>query len=139
MRAVLDPNIIISALLSPRGAPARVFKAWLAGVYDVVVSPFLLDELERALGYDKLRERITPSEVEELLVLLRTEAQSLGDPPDPPTVRSPDPGDDYLIALASASRSLLVSGDGDLLGLRPSVPAYSALAFLSLLEEQEMS
>ncbi|MCA1705276.1 MAG: PIN domain-containing protein, partial [Actinobacteria bacterium] len=51
MRAVLDPNVIISAVLSPGGAPARVMTAWLEGRYELVVSPLLLEELERALSY----------------------------------------------------------------------------------------
>ena len=33
MKAVLDPNVVISALLSRTGAPAAVFRAWLEGEY----------------------------------------------------------------------------------------------------------
>jgi predicted nucleic acid-binding protein len=50
VRAVLDPNVFISALLAPKGSPAHVFRGWVAGGFELVVSPPLLAELERALG-----------------------------------------------------------------------------------------
>jgi putative PIN family toxin of toxin-antitoxin system len=135
VRAVLDPNVIISALLSPSGAPARIMTAWLEGGYELVVSPLLLNELERALSYPKLRKRITEAETRELLDLLRREADLRDDPASSPPVRSPDPGDDYLITLAAATQSIIVSGDRHLLGLSEELPVYTAAAFLSLIEE----
>src|SRR4051794_29576276 len=102
---------MISALLSPAGAPARGMAAWLEGGYELVVSTLLLDELERALGYPKLRKRVTEAETQELLGVLRREAALRDDPAGPPPVRSPDPDDDYLIALAAATQSVVVSGD----------------------------
>lgn len=135
MRAVLDPNVIISAVLSRSGAPARVMTAWLEGRYELVVSPLLLEELERALSYPKLRKRITEAETRELLDLLRREADLWDDPSGSPPVRSPDPGDDYLISLAAATQSIIVSGDRHLLVLSDELPVYTSAAFLSLIEE----
>jgi len=134
VRAVLDPNVIISALLSPSGSPARVVQAWLAGDYELVVSPLLLGELERALGYPKLRERVTEAETQEVIELLRRGADLRDDPTRPPSVRSPDPGDDYLVALAAANQALIVSGDGHLLGLSDDMPVYAPAVFLALIE-----
>lgn len=135
VRAILDANVIISALLSPGGAPASVLRAWTDGAYELVASPLLLDELERALGYEKIRARITESEARALLALLRSVAQVHDDATDPSGVRSPDPGDDYLIALAVTARALLVTGDGHLLGLADAIPVYSPADFLSLLDQ----
>jgi len=59
VQAVLDPNVIISALLSPNGSPARVVQAWLDGGYELVVSPLLLGELDRALDHPKLTSTTT--------------------------------------------------------------------------------
>lgn len=133
MRAVLDPNVIISAVLSPSGSPAKVMRAWLDGAYELIVSPLLLEELERALGYPKLRARVTDAETQELLELLRRGGDVCDDPSGPPPVRSPDPGDDYLIARAAATQALIVSGDRHLLGLS-EVPVYAPAAFLTLIE-----
>jgi len=49
MRAVLDTNVLLSALLFPGGAPHRVFRAALRGHYQLVVSPFIIQELARVL------------------------------------------------------------------------------------------
>jgi putative PIN family toxin of toxin-antitoxin system len=134
LRAVLDPNVIISATLSPGGSPGRLFRHWLKGAYDLVVSPLLLDELGRALGYTKPRDRVSATERREILELLARAGVVVEDPALPPAIQSPDPGDDYLVALASISRSVLVSGDADLLGLSDQIPVYSPAEFLVMME-----
>ena len=135
LRAVLDPNVLVAALLSARGTPARVFRAWLDGVFELVVSPALLAELERALGYPKLRRRIPAEEAEELIELLRRTATFVNDPPgDSAALTSSDPGDDYLLALAMHTRSVLVSGDNDLLTIDTDLPIHPPAAFMAFLE-----
>jgi putative PIN family toxin of toxin-antitoxin system len=137
LRAVLDPNVIISAVLSPGGTPGRVFRLWFDGAYELVVSPMLLDELERALGYSKLRDRASADETQELLDTLARGGTAVQDPDRAPEIRSPDPDDDYLIALASVSRSVLISGDADLLGLSGQIPVRSPAEFLRMIETPE--
>ena len=137
MRAVLDPNVIISALLSPDGAPARALLAWLRGEFELVVSPLLLAELKRALAYPKLRRRIEPQEARRVMELLSSSAKVAANPGEPPPVRSRDPGDDYLIALASGERALLVSGDEHLLELAEDIPVLSPARFLTRLTLEE--
>lgn len=137
MRAVLDPNVLIAALLSARGTPARVFHAWLNGTFELIVSPALLAELERALGYPKLRRRIPAEDAEELVELLRRTATRVDDPAaESAALTSSDPGDDYLLSLAIHTRSVLVSGDSDLLTMLTidsTLPIQSPAAFLELL------
>lgn len=134
MRAVLDPNIIISAALSPAGSPARVLRAWLDGSFELVASPKLLGELDRALAYSELRKRIPEEDARALVQLIERGSVVRDDPEDPPTV-SRDRGDDYLIALAKQNEAILVSGDTDLLELAPGLPVFSAAAFLDWLDE----
>jgi uncharacterized protein len=134
VRAVLDPNVLISALLSRDGNPARVLRGWLDGVFELIVSDQLLTELERALSYPKLRDRVEPSEAIEFIELLRRAARMYDDPDDPPSVRSPDSGDDYLIALAETAQAMIVSGDRHLLGLAGQVPVFSPADCLTLTE-----
>jgi uncharacterized protein len=111
VRAVLDPNVLISALLSRCGTPARVLRAWLDGAFELIVSDLLRTELERALAYPKPRERAEASEAIEFIELLRRGARTHDDPDGLPSARSPDPGDDYLIALAESAQAMIVSGD----------------------------
>jgi putative PIN family toxin of toxin-antitoxin system len=130
LRAVLDPNVFISAALSPTGAPARVLQAWIDGAFELLVSPLLLAELERALAYPKLRKRIPPEDAARMVDWLRRSATVAGDPDGPPPLTSRDPGDDYLLAFAASQRAALVSGDSDLLSLGGDLPIYSPADFL---------
>ncbi len=134
MRAVLDPNILIAALLSPSGAPARIINRWLGGEFELVVSEALLSELERALAYPKLRRRIPADDAAELVSVLRV-AAILADDPEAGAHRSADPEDDYLLALAESERSVLVSGDQHLLELTDDLPIQMAGAFLDRLAD----
>lgn len=133
MRAVLDANVIISGLLSPDGAPARLLVAWREGAFELIVSSHLLAELRRALSYPRLRERIDPQDTAALLDWL-TRFASLAEDTDDPPVRSADAADDYLIALAADSDALLVSGDKHLLALAEEFPILPPARFLELLE-----
>jgi putative PIN family toxin of toxin-antitoxin system len=137
VRAVLDPNVIILAVLSPKGAPAETLRVWIQGGYELIVSPLLLAELGRALGYPKLRKRIGARQASLVIDWLQSSATVVKDPVAPPSVRSPDPGDDYLIALAESEQAVLVSGDDHLLGLSESLPIYSVARFLRDLEPEQ--
>jgi uncharacterized protein len=133
VRAVLDANVLIAALLSPNGAPAQILARWLAGDLELVVSESLLAELERALAYPKLRGRIAPEDAAEFVSFLQNSAIHAPDPPAPPC-RSPDPGDDYLLALAESKKAIVVSGDQHLLELADRFPVRSPRDFLDALE-----
>lgn len=133
MRAVLDSNVLISGLLSPSGAPAEVLRRWEQGAFELVLSRWLLDELKRALGYPKLRRRIPEDQAAAFLRWLEASGTLTLDPEQTSSVRSEDPGDDYLIALAAGERALLVSGDRHLLALADRIPVVSAQDFLRKL------
>ncbi len=118
MRAVLDVNVLVAALLSPGGAPARLLANWLDGGFELVVSPALLSELQRALAYPKIRTLVSTDEARRLVRLLETGALLVRDPSDEVPVEPSDPDDRYLIALAAAAEAVLVTGDAALLTLR---------------------
>jgi uncharacterized protein len=130
---VLDVNVLVSALLSRTGAPGRLLALWLEGAFELVISEALLAELGRALAYPKLRDHISREDAAEFVDLLHSTASMLNDVEHPDHV-SGDPGDDYLVALATASASILVSGDRDLLVLAPELPIQMPASFLALVE-----
>jgi putative PIN family toxin of toxin-antitoxin system len=132
VRAVLDPNILIAALLSPIGAPAQIVTHWLAGEFELVISEALLADLERALASPKVHRRIAASQAAEFVTLLRRGAILAADPPSPAR-RSEDAGDDYLLALAESERAVLVSGDQHLLTLADELPIQTARTFVDAL------
>jgi uncharacterized protein len=116
-RVVLDPGVLVSALISPAGAPARLLRAIRGGEFELLVSPHLLGELEEVLSRDKFRRYVSNPVVDDYLDLLRREAILAPDPGGPYSLRSADPDDDYLIALAQNEKAMLVSGDKHLLDL----------------------
>lgn len=135
MRAVLDVNVLISAILSPRGSPARLLIAWQAAAYELVVSPALLAELARALAYPKLARLIPPTDADAFCAWIARSAVLAADPDVGPPIRSLDPNDDYLLALATAERAILVSGDGHLTVLADRRPIRTPAEFFASLDE----
>jgi putative PIN family toxin of toxin-antitoxin system len=135
VRAVFDPNVIISALLSPSGHSVHLLSAWSKGEFELIVSAKLIDELGRALGYPKLRRHIPEREASRVVQWLTESATVASDPIEAPRVRSPDPGDDYLIALAASRQAMLVSGDKHLLDLADRIPVLTPAAFVNRLDE----
>jgi putative PIN family toxin of toxin-antitoxin system len=131
LRAVLDPNVLISALLAPTGVPAGLLRRWLDGDFELVVSEHLLAELGRALSYPKIRSHVSDNEAEAFIELLRGAGTMAHDAASPPRI-SRDPGDDYLLALARSNAAVLVSGDQDLLEVK-GAPIESARSFMSRL------
>ena len=135
MRALLDVNVLIAGLLSRTGSPARLLGKWLEGEFELVISDLLLDELEKTLARPKLRRLLDDDEISAFLELLRGGlADWVEDPGEPPSIKSRDPKDDYLIAAARAAQATLVTGDADLLELAGSIPVMSPRAFLETLE-----
>ena len=113
---MIDPGVIVSGLLNPDGPPGRLLDAWVDGEFDLVVSPHLLEELTDVLSRPKLASRLDSTIVSEMLRLVREAAVIASDAPPAPVCRDPD--DDYLVALALGTGSLLVSGDKDVLSVQ---------------------
>lgn len=121
-RVVLDPGVFVSALTTPDGPAAKLLREARAGGLELVVSPLLLGELEDVLGREKFRRYADLDAVREYLDLLRREALAVPDPEEPSPLRSADPDDDYLIALAQSQNAVLVTGDKHLLEIGGGAP-----------------
>lgn len=118
MRLVIDTNVLISALLAGTSLPAHLIVLWRQGRFDLLTSAGQLDELRRVTRYPKIRERLAPALAGRLINELRDLAVVVDD--RPVISVSPDPNDDYLLAIAAAGAAdFLVTGDKrDLLALR---------------------
>ena len=118
MRLVVDTNILISALLAGTSLPAHLIVLWREGRFDLLTSAEQLDELMRVTRYPKIRERLAPALAGRLINEIRDLASVLT--ALPVIAVSPDPYDNYLLAMAaSGSADFLVTGDKrDLLALK---------------------
>jgi putative PIN family toxin of toxin-antitoxin system len=138
LRAVLDCNVYVSAIIRPEGPPGRIVDLFLrASAFDLVLSSAIRDEVIGALAYPKVRKSIR-REVdpdlwfEDILLLARLVAGDYQ-----VTGVSEDPDDDIYLAAAIEGRcSFIVSGDPDLLtlGEYEGVRIVTPRAFLTLLE-----
>jgi putative PIN family toxin of toxin-antitoxin system len=133
VRALFDANVFVAALLSRTGPSARLIELWLDAAFELVVCPALLVEVKRALGHPKLRSHVEPADAQRFVELVSELAEMAPDPDRPPPVRSADPDDAYLLALAAREQVPLVSGDGHLLALRDRAPVFSPRDFLDRL------
>lgn len=109
MRVVLDTNVLLSALISPHGAPDAIYRAWRAARFEIVTSLAQLDELRRASRYPKFQAVLQPHRVG-AMVNNRQRAVVLERLPD--GVETDDPDDAFLLAMAQAGDvDYLVTGD----------------------------
>ena len=133
-RVVLDTNVLVSALITPRGASAKIILELRDGAFELITSPALLAELQAVLRREKFRRYVTVDEVDAFLALLQVESTTIDDPKPSELPLTEDPGDEYLVALArAAGADALVTGDPDLLKLGPRLPVRSPRAFLDSL------
>ncbi|MGN6258912.1 MAG: putative toxin-antitoxin system toxin component, PIN family [Solirubrobacterales bacterium] len=128
-RVVLDPGVLVSALITPGGSPGRLLERTRGAEFELVVSPQLLAELEDVLLRDKFRRYVGVEKAELFLEMVRREATVVPDPVKPAPLTSKDPKDDYLLALAYAQKAVLVSGDSDLLELTGGAPICAPADF----------
>jgi len=63
MRVVLDTNVLLSALISPHGAPDAIYRAWRAARFEVITSQVQLEEIRRASRYPKFKQVLQPYQV----------------------------------------------------------------------------
>jgi putative PIN family toxin of toxin-antitoxin system len=133
LRAVLDTNILVSALVFPGGVPESVYRLALDGRLSLVTSPALLAELGRVLSdkfdWEPDRTEEAVSQVARLADVVRPEA----------TVHavSADPSDDRLMeAAAAGGADVIVSGDHHLLELR-TWRGIEVVRAVELMERQE--
>ncbi len=138
LRAVLDTNVFVSALLSRRGPAAQIFNAWRQRKFLLIISPFLLQEIERVLRYPKIQQKygISDQEIQILLELLRRDAIVVSGNLVVQNVIPDDPEDEHVLACALEGRAdCIVSGDAHLLRLKTfqGIPILPLKAFLEKL------
>ena len=122
-RIILDANILVSAVIASGRASGselgRTVDRALGGDVTVVTCPCLLAEVERALRSPRLARWVDADQVPGAMAWIVGGARVVSDPEAiVPVCR--DPADDYLVALARREAASIVTGDGDLLVLRPS-------------------
>lgn len=136
MRVVIDTNVLASALMSSASSPAEILTFWRSRKFDLVTGVEQLDEIARVTRYPKIRARLHAGLAGRLVNQLRDLAVVIERLPKVDI--SPDPDDNYLLALADAGRAqFLVTGDKPLLALQrhKSTKIVTPNALASLLKD----
>lgn len=139
-RAVLDANVLVSAIVSPKGIPAKVLTAWEAERFHLVLFEAVLYEIDRVLRYPRIARRHRWSEerlrgfIGDLahLAIMTPGAVYL-------TVIAEDPSDDrYLECAIEGEAEYIVSGDQHLLELAEyqGISIVTPRVFLNALGRQ---
>ena len=90
MRAVIDPNVLVSAVISPTGSPRLLVIAWAEGRFELIMSPVLVKELREVLARPKFRQWVSAETAADYVDGLEDSAIVMDDPP-PQTGVSPGP------------------------------------------------
>ena len=136
LRVVLDTNVIISGLISPKGPPAGILKALKAGEFVLVTSQEINEEVLEVMDRPRLRDKYGLAEhMFDIAFILWEQAEVIS---DLPVVRvSKDPDDNkFLAASLGGLAHYLVTGDKkDLLSLgeHKGIQIVNPESFLSVL------
>lgn len=107
MLVVLDTNVIISAILSPGGKPAEVFRRYLTGEFTLCCDERILSEYELVLNRPKFRFR--PDLVIGLMDFIRSNCLLIT--PAPLDIPFTDEADRKFYEAAQYCNALLVTGN----------------------------
>ena len=107
MRIVLDTNVLVSGLLTATGPPARILEAVLTGELGLALDEAIREEYEDVLRRPELG--LDPGRVDDVLAVIDRFAFLAAVPPCPEPL--PDPDDEPFLAVATATGSILVTGN----------------------------
>jgi putative PIN family toxin of toxin-antitoxin system len=139
MRAVVDTNILIRAVIKPDGTVGPVLRHLVQGDYMLVYSRPLLAELLEKLELPRIRKKyaITDDDIADLMALFVLRGELVI--PERTVTVCRDPEDNMVIEAALAGEApWVVTGDEDLLslGTYETVSFVTARAFLQRLDEE---
>lgn len=138
LRVVIDTNILVSALLSKKGTPARILAAWRERKFLVFTSEEAILEVERVLQELAATGKyvIVKEDIESVLNLLRKDAILVPGQVDTKGTIPQDPDDEKYLSIAlEGEADIIVSGDKHLLDLNfyQNISIQNARQFLDTL------
>ena len=130
--------MFVSGLISSQGAPAEILARWRDEAFDVVVSPAILNELERVLQYPRLRQRynLQDGDIQRFIQLLGEFAVEVVPAEELEVVKADAADNRYLECALAGGATVIVSGDRHLLDLGQygAIQILSPAGFLAFLE-----
>jgi len=137
VRLTLDSNVLVRAVISPRGPALRLLGIVL-GEHILVLSRFILDEVERVLLYPRIRARyrITPEEAARFVGSLAHVSHLVE-----PVIKQPlvldDPNDDPVLYTAADGEAEILCTRNTRHFTTPQVQEFCAARGIRVLTELE--
>ncbi len=116
--AVLDANTIASGVLGYKNTdntPGAILRLWRKGIFILVISKHIRDEVKRVLQKPYFTSRLTLQEISRIQALLRFQAKQILVSEDLSDITTHFEDDLVLAVAVSAKANYLVTGDGPLL------------------------
>lgn len=136
MHAVIDTNVLISALIRPQGVVGLVLRHLRDGDFTILYSEAMLSELVGVLGRPRIKQKygLTDDDIKDVLKLIWLRGQAVEPAQTIQVCRDPKDGK-FLETAVAASADCIVTGDADLLVLHPfqSIPILPPGDFLQQL------
>jgi len=141
LRVVIDTNVIVSGILSRKGAPAELLNSWRERRFLLLSSPAIVAEVRAVMEYPRIRHKyhLSDDEIEQTITLLEHDALLVGGdasvtggvPNNPQDVM-------FLVCALDGQVDLIVSGDHHLLdlGVFRDIPIINACQFLDRLKQE---
>jgi len=141
LRVVIDTNVIVSGILSRKGAPAELLNSWRKRRFLLLSSPAIIVELRAVLQYPRIHEKylLSDEEIEQTITLLEHDALLIAAGANVTGSVPADPKDEMFLACAlDGQADVIVSGDHHLLDLRVyrDIPIITARQFLDQLKPE---
>ena len=140
MRAVVDTNVLVRALIKPQGSVGPVLLRLRDAACTLLYAQSLLEELVDVLNRPRIREKyqLTGQDIQTVvsLILLRGEAVAPG---ERVTACRDSTDDKFLEVAVTGKADVIVRGDQDLLVLHlfVGIPILSPAAFLRMLDAEK--
>lgn len=140
IRAVVDTNILIRALIKPQSSVGPVLTRLRDGDYTLLYADPLLDELVAKLALPRIRDKyhLSKKDTETVLTLILLRGEPVT--PQRSITACRDPKDNIVLEVAVTGQAdFIVTGDNDLLVLHPfeGIPIVGPAQFLEALKSSE--
>jgi putative PIN family toxin of toxin-antitoxin system len=140
LRAVLDTNVIVSGVISRKGAPVELLDAWRQRQFLLLSSPTIIAEVIAVLRYPRILKKypLSDEEINRIINLLEHDALLVSGNVEVAGDLPADPHDEkFLTCALDGQADVIVSGDHHLLDLKvyQGIKVCAPRQFLEQLNE----
>ena len=141
LRVVLDTNVIVSSVISKKGAPFLLIDGWHESHFALIASESIIQEVQRVLSTPKVKDtfHLTDARINRFVKALRKDSILVSGKSNVQGIIPDDPSDEMFLAAAlDANADVIVSGDKHLLNLGKfkNIPILTPRQFLDLLGKE---